>query len=77
MKGRELAQDQATRAATSITYLPRAELPPLIKLQSLFVITEFLLLRWGFQEQSFWELAVGWFRFIFRLELNCAMLTDC
>lgn len=50
MKGRELAQDQATRTVTSIKYLPRAELSPFIKLWSLFVIiTEFILLHWGFQ----------------------------
>lgn len=45
-----MAQDQATRIVTSIKYLPRAELPPFIKLWSLFVIvTEFILLHWGFQ----------------------------
>lgn len=78
MKGRKLAQDQA--AGTSITYLPRAELPPFIKPWLLFVIiTEFILLHWGFpvvQEQSVWGFAVGWVRFVFRSELNCAMQTD-
>lgn len=45
-----MAQDQATGIATSIKYLPRAELPPFIKLWSLSVtITELILLHWGFQ----------------------------
>lgn len=81
MKRRQSVWEQATRMATSISLLPRAELPPFIKPRPLLVIiTEFILLHGGFpvgQEHSAWGFAGGWVRIIFKSELICAEQTGC